>query len=119
MTDDPSRLSAIRARLEQATEGPWFAETNYSPEPYCTPSWYVVNAPHHPSVQLSRYVAEAEDSQDAEFIAHAREDIPYLLAEIDTLSSRLQAREAELRGWEEMAQRVMGKQGRDTMKGTD
>ncbi len=33
---------------------------------------------------------------DAEFVAHAREDIPWLLNHVDALTQRLQAREAEL-----------------------
>ncbi|PAD91668.1 hypothetical protein [Shouchella clausii] len=62
------QLAAIRERCDKATEGPW-------KEYGC----YVA--------QDGLIVAEAHlsEAEDVEFIAHAREDIPMLLAEIEHL----------------------------------
>ena len=57
MTD---RLEEIRKRCDAATPGPW----KY---PGC----------------LEKKIAIAKDPSNAEFIAHSREDIPYLLEQLD------------------------------------
>lgn len=67
-----SRIDEIRARVEAATKGPWFLS-------YPGTS---VRAPN------GNYLAEyttGEDggTEDAEFIAHAREDVPQLLSLLD------------------------------------
>jgi hypothetical protein len=86
---EKSDLEAIKARADAATPGRWFwtAETDYDPgrivgEPmvggFGEPEWDVT-------------------PDDAEFIAHAREDVPALLAHIDALTAdneRLQRIEA-------------------------
>lgn len=78
------RLEAIRQRAEKATEGPWF-NTEY----------HVATKPNirggYPSDSAS--VCEINDGEyienlnmaDAEFIAHARQDIPDLLSEVERL----------------------------------
>lgn len=55
-----ARLGEIRERVAAATEGPW----------------------EHGDRQFT-----AGDQADAEFIAHAREDVPWLLAEVERLTA--------------------------------
>lgn len=77
-------LAAIRERAESATPGPWVAIPNVRPavvsddgDGYWTD------------------VADAfEEEADAEFVAHAREDVPALLAEVDRLRDAAEDREA-------------------------
>ena len=85
MTD---RLDEIRSRAEAATPGPWgvFAKRGGD---VCE----VLDAHHD---QVCRMYAYDEDTlADATFIAHAREDIPYLLAEVEQLPRRLAATDEE------------------------
>lgn len=81
MTDEEAQ--AIAARVEAATPGPW----------HITPAGEIV------SVVARRMVADAlmsgyalgPDAENADFIAHAREDIPTLLAERTALLEIVQA----------------------------
>jgi hypothetical protein len=93
----PSELQAIRERAESATPGPW----RVRPDEY--DDWGVVKAflPEDGTIYVARagagrYVPSHEISQhrlkgtdpyqhNADFIAHARADIPALLAEIERL----------------------------------
>lgn len=75
MTTD--QLEAIRMRAEKATEGNW----NYT----------AVGGGGRNSTVASfgkelTMIGEIKSISDAEFIAHSREDIPALLAEIERLS---------------------------------
>lgn len=83
----PERLEAIRQRVEKATQGPWNFEGN---------KWqdgYVIYSPIKRGFHNNGgEVAEVDDSyepSDAEFIAHAREDVPALLAEVERLRSAI------------------------------
>jgi hypothetical protein len=60
------RLDAIEARAKGATEGPWLAmlRSVIADGPYA--EWSTV--------------ADSEQQKDVEFIAHARQDIPALIA---------------------------------------
>ncbi|HEY9409311.1 MAG TPA: hypothetical protein VIQ30_22740 [Pseudonocardia sp.] len=80
-------LDAIRARAEGATDGPWvvggtapsggvYFGTTHDPD-----DW------DEPGVLLG--TALAIDGTDAEFIVHAREDVPALLAEVERLRGML------------------------------
>jgi len=82
LTDE--RIAEIRARVEAATPGPWEVDDKYSDQ-------FVV-------CELDEYVAVSASTDadigldgraDAEFIAHARQDIPDLLDERDMLIQRL------------------------------
>ena len=69
-------LKAIKTRYEAATPGPWV------PEHYSLDDWEIIP------------VARGQDygicgQSDAEFIAHAREDIPALIVEIERLRDAL------------------------------
>lgn len=76
-------LKAIKARCEAATPGPWQ-----------TTVFYGVSSPKSKgySVDTDKYVGVVEEvslKKDAEFIAHAREDVPKLVAEVEQLQSRI------------------------------
>jgi hypothetical protein len=70
-------LDAIRARVDNATEGPWVAH-----------SGYVETVPEfdlHRFDIMGETISQSAESRDAEFIAHARTDVPALLAEVERL----------------------------------
>ncbi|MBS4195388.1 hypothetical protein [Lederbergia citri] len=79
-------IETIRKRAEAATEGPWF-HTNYhvatKPEVH---GGYPPNSASICETCDGEYI-ENYNKADAEFIAHARTDIPKLLAEIERLRS--------------------------------
>ena len=82
MSITDKRLTDIRARLAAATEGPWSVDGPAQ----CGPGDTLTVYPVEDGGTLA-YVQPSWD--DAEFIAHAREDIPALLAEIDRLRGEL------------------------------
>lgn len=67
-----AEIEAIRKRAQAATEGPWQLADTYDG------AWILDSDDDIISGTVSRIV-------DAEFIAHARTDIPKLLAEIERL----------------------------------
>ena len=74
MTD---RLDEIRARAEAATPGPWRElDAAYG---------MIVHDTGPDSAQIIVLADSRFGGPDSTFIAHAREDIPYLLAEIERL----------------------------------
>lgn len=78
-------IADIRARAEAATPGPW--------RDYHNPDWGWLVVGICADVQ----------PQDAEFIAHAREDIPYLLDAPTASEPARVARDAEIaRLWKEL-----------------
>ncbi|GLZ36243.1 hypothetical protein Lesp02_84300 [Lentzea sp. NBRC 105346] len=94
------RLAAIRARLAAATAGPWrVAPPDYGwtgPDGRPHEFVHVLDVDGRPSpVALTgpKHVDE-QSRHDAEFIAAARADLPWLLAELDRL------RAARMRGWD-------------------
>ena len=73
MTDPRETLARIRAQADAATEGPWEAE--YSGE-----QGNCVLPPEYQSTREAVAVTRLLSAQaDAEFIAHARTDVPALL----------------------------------------
>lgn len=74
------RLSEIRARCEAATPGPWDYKTNRHPNSNGTP-WGWLDGPAG-----NMCWSGCQSRVDAAFIAHAREDIPFLLAEVEKLN---------------------------------
>ena len=69
MTDTPLDLDAIEARTNAATDGPWSWEVSDDRR------WVDVTAPDY-----ERVIATTHDDDLAEFIAHARTDVPALVA---------------------------------------
>jgi hypothetical protein len=80
MTDiDDAVLQAIRKRVEAATKGPWSVNTNGT---VIGRNMVVVS-----SIFWSG--RRWPNKEDAEFIAHARQDIPHLLAYCAALEREL------------------------------
>jgi hypothetical protein len=74
-------LDAIRARVDAATEGPWTADALAGD--LDAPSGY----------RVAEVLAWSDP--DAEFIAHARTDVPALLAEVERLQARVESANVE------------------------
>lgn len=72
MTDD-ERIETIRKRAEAATPGPWDAGLRS------------VCGEAFGEEGLWEWFGASPREHDADFIAHAREDIPWLLAEVERL----------------------------------
>lgn len=73
-------LAAIRARVEAATPGPWASTVAYP---------HLALQPDDDSI-ISFNLA-ANPASDALFVAHARADVPALLAEVERLRGELSA----------------------------
>jgi hypothetical protein len=81
----PLDLAAIRARVAAATAGPWHGEHD---EFGCVSQGdygWVCPGPSFPAYDVDSEQGKA----DAEFIAHARTDVPLLLAEVERLTAEL------------------------------
>lgn len=76
------RLAEIRARCEAATEGPWRVSP-YKSGKYLSVEFLIDGKPF---ASVALYV---HDETDADFIAAARQDVPYLLDEIEARDERL------------------------------
>ncbi len=76
---EQTRLDAIRARCEAATKGPWelTKDGRYEDHDECR-----INLPND-TIELCSY-------ENGEFIAHARTDVPDLLAEVEKLREQLE-----------------------------
>ena len=96
MTDmTPERLNAIRRRAEAATEGPWSAANEHGNFPEADPLWRVSQMrPGWESMSPTEgYITDVAETfsddphadPNAEFIAHARTDVPDLLTEVKRL----------------------------------
>lgn len=78
---DKARLDAIRARCEAATPGEWSVIPKGNALSVVAKSGaFTMNICHY----------SHKDGADAEFIAHARTDVPDMLAEIEHLRAKLQ-----------------------------
>ena len=100
-----TRLSAIAKRVERATEGPWFvAEQPFddrSTAVYGDNKARISCDPHGARLVVDCDVTmewtEGEPDQsvfdraNARFIAHAREDVPYLLALVESYAKEVAA----------------------------
>jgi hypothetical protein len=82
------RLEEIRQRTEAASRGPWNAKTNCHPQCNGEPWGWIAGA-------TGNIVWSGSKGQiNADFIAHSREDIPYLLSEVTELTELLNASKA-------------------------
>lgn len=80
-------LDAIKARAEAATPWPWRAHGDavVNLVRSCTCAGHIPGHGHEPFCGIEGPVATGAEPFDANFIAHAREDIPALLAEVQEL----------------------------------
>lgn len=116
MTDTPRErvqridVEAIRARERAATNGPWEVAPHSDASDVCEIVADYSELPGggkqaHWIAELDAQCDMTDDPQadidimnaNAEFIAHARRDIPDLLAELDRLTARLAERETRFR----------------------
>jgi hypothetical protein len=72
-------LNAIKARAEAATPGPWAAGTDAYAELH---PWELSISRQYPLIEMD---TNGQGGHDAQFIAHAREDVPALIAEVEML----------------------------------
>lgn len=99
MDTNPPDLGAIEARANAASRGPWEHGMEYEqqdPGDYVSTAWGGI-------VVCSD---QAPTPADAEFIAHAREDVPTLAAEVRRLRAALSAARRE--GAEAMREACIG-----------
>ena len=82
------RLSEIRQRTEATTPGPWDSKTSRHPECNGEPWGWISGASGN--ITWSGSAGKA----NADFIAHSRDDIPYLLSEVAELTELLNASKA-------------------------
>lgn len=87
-----SELAEIRARMDAATPGPWVKVNAFSSYPECDDKDLHFAIHDSQSNQIA-FVEEnywVEDYEaDSNFIAHARTDVPRLLAHIEALEAKL------------------------------
>lgn len=82
MTDITERLAEIEARVEAATEGPWRFQPegeSHCGEPQCCSDYW-----DNRIWGADRVLAESHmlSEADAEFVAHARTDVPWLIEQV-------------------------------------
>ena len=100
----PEQLQAIRERAEKATKGPWGFFPEEQKEVLLKRTHYLVGSLRLAADGRGRGVAivfspsdEEGSEANADFIAHACEDIPALLAEVERLEKDLRSsRDADL-----------------------
>ena len=80
-------LDAIRARADAATDGPWLALVDVTAEGDIV--WVRAKADDDhvdvTTVTAPEFAHAGDYMADADFIAHAREDVPRLLAAVDAV----------------------------------
>lgn len=87
-----AELTQMKARAEKATAGPWYSHVDGT-----------VFLKH--TQEIADVWTDNEEA-DAAFIAHAREDVPRLVAEVEHLSALLRQRDRQLEGERKGSQRV-------------
>ena len=89
-------IRAIKERAERATEGPWEEKPGYS-----VVSLYRKNGPRIGDIGDSPYSKRFKDQhkQNAEFIAHARKDIPDLCAALEEAMAEIEKLEKQKALW--------------------
>ncbi|MCF6466368.1 hypothetical protein [Clostridium sp. Cult2] len=86
---DIKRIREIKERVEKATPGKWRVEKYYHDEPYEEfIKWAAVVVRNE---TITRNDWSNPVGADLEFIAKARQDIPYLLARLDELQEQNEA----------------------------
>lgn len=91
MTDD--ELDAIEARANAAVAGPWRSSRDEMTQAFGQHRYAVLAFADEPARKLAfiidGFTGSPEMGQTAAFIAHAREDVPALIAEVRRLRERV------------------------------
>lgn len=85
-------LDTIRERADAATPGPWKVtwDGENDPDGAWSAEWpWLIRQDIYPGKSVANLAEVEASTEDAEFIAHARTDIPVLLAHIDALHALL------------------------------
>ena len=85
-------LEAIKARAAAATEGPWEWDDSTIGQHWSRPEPWAVVVDDEVSCMDYCYGGSSspiKSDADGQFIAHAREDIPALVAEVERLRAQL------------------------------
>ncbi len=82
---DEKRLEEIRAREQIATQGKWLVESD---DKNIMEGIVMVEVWEN-DFPIEMVIADCPQQKDANFIAHAHDDIPYLLELVDSLSKEL------------------------------
>lgn len=99
MTDiDEKRIAEIRARVEKATEGEWSFDG--------PPSNLIVWAGDE--LRICFMTSDGPNVGNVSFIAHARQDIPDLIAALEASMSKVKFQSAALVECRELNARLMG-----------
>lgn len=93
-----ARMVGIRARAEAATDGPWGVSDE-------VPTFVVT------CLDGEGTITDYLDEADAEFIAHARTDVPALLAEVDRQAAEIDRLRKAVKG-----ERVRAEARRDALE---
>lgn len=98
MTDTTTNdLDAITARADAASEGPWETRPSLGRVASLLGRWSVETTE---AVDDPRNISyEVNGAADAEFIAHAREDVPALIAEVHELRAERDAYRSDAEAW--------------------
>jgi len=84
------QIEEIRKRAEAVARGEWYVGVDGS-----------VNDRRD---DFNWKIAEVKEKSDAEFIAHAREDIPALLAEVERLREEVRYLEEDVERWRDLCE---------------
>lgn len=91
------RIAEIREREQDATPGPWACYEPTPPDPD-DGLWVMYETPEDGWVHTITHGDNCFTEDDAHFVAHARDDIPYLLTRIDALTTERDDLAARLAG---------------------
>ena len=90
MADPRETLARIRRRADAATEGPW-QKNQYEPYPGHDRGDVSICGRQGNVTVAYWYYDDKYETADAEFIAHARTDVPWLLEQVDLRDKALEA----------------------------
>jgi len=85
----PEELAEIRAREQAATPGPWFSRNDPGGTCECgmdLPLQAALVVSGATTGGITLVIEDAREKENADFIAHSRQDVPNLLAEVDRLT---------------------------------
>ena len=97
MTD---RYDEIRKRAWAAAPGPWVWHWREDDDVWPGSIIGGVDTGRAYAVAMCPRYGKESFAQDAEFIAHAREDVPWLIAEVDALRQNIHELKARLERYE-------------------